>query len=119
MGLVRVEIIMNEVKMDRLIEAIKKHKITGMTVYKAMGCGVQYGTPEYEEEDTSDINLLEKTVITLIMTEDKLEKFIEYIKKHLYTGHIGDGKIFVSEVTNAYRIRTGEEGTDAVTIPKF
>lgn len=119
MGLVRVEIIMNEVKMDRLIEAIKKHKITGMTVYKAMGCGVQYGTPEYEEENTSDINLLEKTVVTLIMAEDKLNKFIDYLKKHLYTGHIGDGKIFVSEVTNAFRIRTGEEGMDAVTVPKY
>lgn len=119
MGLVRVEIIMNEVKMDRLIEAIKKFRITGMTVYKAMGCGVQYGTPEYQEEDTNEINLLEKTVITLIMAEDKLDKFIDYLKKHLYTGHIGDGKIFVSEVTNAFRIRTGEEGMDAVTAPKY
>ncbi|MCQ2532112.1 MAG: P-II family nitrogen regulator [Saccharofermentans sp.] len=119
MGLVKVQIIMNEIKMDKLIEALKKHKITGMTVYKAMGCGVQYGTPEYKEEDTTDIRLLEKTVVDLVMPEDNLTHFIEYIEKNLYTGHIGDGKIFVSDIKTAYRIRTGEEGYDAVQPAKF
>lgn len=114
MSLVRVEIIMNEVKMDKLIEALKKYKVTGMTVYKAMGCGVQYGTPEYQEEDTSDIKLLEKTVVMLIMAEENVEKFVEYVEKNLYTGHIGDGKIFVSDIKNAFRVRTGEEGYDAL-----
>jgi len=119
MGLVKVQIIMNELKMDKLIEALKKNKITGMTVYKAVGCGVQYGTPEYQEEDNTEIKLLEKTVVDLVMPEDNLAKFIEYIEKNLYTGHIGDGKIFVTDVKNAYRIRTGEEGYDAVQPAKF
>ena len=109
MGLVKVQIIVNDIKMDKLIEALKRHKVTGLTVYKAMGCGVQYGTPEYKEEDTSDIKLLEKTVVDLVMPEDNYTKFIEDIEKNLYTGHIGDGKIFVYPVSRVVKIRTGEE----------
>lgn len=115
MKMVRVEIIMNEIKMDRLLEALKKFKVSGVTVYKAQGCGVQYGTPEYEDPVRgSDIKLLEKTVVMLVMPQEDVDKFIKYIEKNLYTGHIGDGKIFVSEVVNAYRVRTGEEGYEAL-----
>ena len=119
MGLVKVQIIVNDIKMDKLIDALKRHKVTGLTGYKAMGCGVQYGTPEYKEEDTSDIKLLEKTVVDLVMPEDNYTKFIEDIEKNLYTGHIGDGKIFVYDIKTAYRVRTGEEGYDAVRPPKI
>lgn len=119
MNLVRVEIIMNEVKMNKLIEALRKYKIAGMTVYKAMGCGVQYGTPEYQEEDTSEITLLEKTVVMLIMPEENVNNFIDYVEKNLYTGHIGDGKIIISDIRNIYRVGTGEEGYDALTPGKF
>lgn len=115
MKLVRVEIILNEIKMEQLLEALKKFKVSGMTVYKAMGCGVQYGTPEYEDlQSGADIRLLEKNVVMLVMPEKDVEKFISYIEKNLYTGHIGDGKIFVSDVVNAYRVRTGEEGYEAL-----
>lgn len=114
MGLVRVEIIVNVLKMDALLEIVKKNKITGMTVFKGLGCGVQYGTPEYREEDTSVIELLDKVIVMIVMSEDDLDSFIDHVEKGLYTGHIGDGKIFVSHVENAFRIRTGEEGHDAI-----
>ena len=115
MELVRVEIIMNDVKMDKLLVALRKYKVSGMTVFQAMGCGVQYGSQEYEEEDLSEIKLLEKKVVMLIMPKENVEDFIEYVEKNLYTGHIGDGKIFVSSVSNVFRVRTGEEGYDALT----
>ena len=114
MGLVRVEIIVNVLKMDALLDIIKKNKITGMTVFKGLGCGVQYGTPEYRENDTSVIELLDKVIVMIVMPEEELDTFIRHVEKGLYTGHIGDGKIFVSRVENAFRIRTGEEGHEAI-----
>lgn len=114
MGLVRVEIIMNDVKMELLKTALQKYHVSGMTVFKAQGCGVQYGTPEYQDEDTSKIKLLDKTVVMLVMPEENVEDIVQKIMKDLYTGHIGDGKIFVSNVENAYRVRTGEDGYAAL-----
>lgn len=119
MGLVRVEIIMNRIKLEPLKKALVKYRVTGMTVAKVEGCGVQYGTPEYDMDDTSKINLLEKTMVILIMPEEHVEDLIQSLEKDLYTGHIGDGKIFVSDVRNAYRIRTGEEGYEAVMEGEF
>ena len=114
MELVRVEVIMNEMKMGILKNALQKYHITGMTVYMAMGCGVQYGTPEYKDEDTSEIDLLEKTVVMMVLPREHVDNLIDMLKKELYTGHIGDGKIFVSPIYNAYRIRTGEDGYEAI-----
>ncbi len=114
MKLSRVEIIMNEVKMEPLKRALKKYQITGMTVFHAEGCGVQYGTPEYKDEDTSEIKLLKKEVVVLILPTEKVNSLLEYVKKELYTGHIGDGKIFVSDITNVVRVRTGDEGYEAL-----
>ena len=114
MEFVRVEVIMNDVKMDKLMSALKRYKVSGMTVYKAQGCGVQYGTQEYEDVDMSEIKLLDKTVVVLVMPKENVTHFVEYVEKELYTGHIGDGKIFVSSVENIYRIRTGEEGYEAL-----
>ncbi|HCE77507.1 MAG TPA: transcriptional regulator [Lachnospiraceae bacterium] len=119
MELVRVEIIMNEVKMETLKEALRKYHVTGMTVFKAQGCGVQYGTPEYEDEDTSEIRLLDKTVVMLVMPKENAEDIVQRIMKDLYTGHIGDGKIFISQVENAYRVRTGEDGEAALEPAAF
>ena len=112
--LLKIEIIVNEVKMDILMDALKKYHITGMTISKVHGCGVQYGTPEYQDVDTSQINLLEKTIIMLVVPEDITDQLIDHLSKDLYTGHIGDGKIFVTPVYNAYRIRTGENGYQAI-----
>ena len=85
-----------------------------MTVSQVMGCGVQKGTLEYEDEIHDEIELLPKQMIMMVLEKDKLKKVLDIIKKELYTGHIGDGKIFVSNITDIIRVRTGEEGTDAL-----
>ncbi len=116
MKLSRVEIITGISKIEPLKKALAKFHITGMTVYQVIGCGVQHGTQEYEVgEKHQEISLLPKEVVMIVVPTEELEDLLEFVKKELYTGHIGDGKIFVSEVTNVVRIRTGEEGYEAVT----
>lgn len=90
--------------------------VFGITIYNnVIGCGIQHGLPEYEiTPENPGIQLLPKSVVTIICEAEKVEKLVEYLKVELYTGHIGDGKIFVSEVKNIIRVRTGEEGVDAL-----
>ena len=104
--LVRVEVITSPTKLNGFKKAISKIGV--------MGCGVQKGTPEYEDEIHDEIELLPKQMIMMVLEKDKLKKVLDIIKKELYTGHIGDGKIFVSNITDIIRVRTGEEGTDAL-----
>ena len=110
----RVEIITREAKVDLLPKESSKFGISGMTVYEAKGCGVQLGTQEYETEKLETPVLLNKQVIMIILPTAEVDKFLDFVEKTLYTGHIGDGKIIVSPVTNVIRIRTGEEGKDAI-----
>lgn len=116
MKLSRVEIITGISKVEPLKKALGKFHITGMTVYQVLGCGVQLGTQEYEVSDKKqEISLLPKEVVMIVLPTEEVDSLLEFVKKELYTGHIGDGKIFVSDVTNVVRIRTGEEGYEAVT----
>lgn len=112
--LVRVEVITSPTKLNGFKKAISKIGVTGMTVSQVMGCGVQKGTLEYEDEIHDEIELLPKQMIMMVLEKDKLKKVLDIIKKELYAGHIGDGKIFVSNITDIIRVRTGEEGTDAL-----
>ena len=115
MKLSRVEIITGISKIEPLKKALGKFHITGMTVYQVLGCGVQHGTQEFEvEEKNKEISLLPKEVVMIVLPTEELDGLLEFVKKELYTGHIGDGKIFVSDVTNVIRVRTGEEGIDAL-----
>jgi len=110
----RVEVITGISKIAALQSALGKFRITGMTVYQVLGCGVQHGTQEFEVEEKKEIQLLPKEVVMMVVPTDEVPDVIEFLKKELYTGHIGDGKIFVSDVTNIVRVRTGEEGMDAL-----
>lgn len=110
----RVEVITGISKIEPLKKALGKFHISGMTVYQVLGCGVQHGTQEFEVEEKKEIQLLPKEVVMIVLPTDELPDLIEFLKKELYTGHIGDGKIFVSDVTNIIRVRTGEEGVDAL-----
>ena len=114
MEFVKVEVITAGAKLEELKKSITKVGVTGMTVTQVMGCGVQRGTPEYEDDIHSEIELLPKQMIMMVIEKSKLEKALDTVKKGLYTGHIGDGKIFVSPVNNIIRIRTGEEDKDAL-----
>ena len=112
MKLSRVEIITSTSKIEKLKNSIARFGISGMSVFQAMGCGVQLGTKEYEAEQNEEPSLLPKEMVMLIVPTERLNDFL--VKKELYTGHIGDGKIFISEISNIVRVRTGEEGYDAL-----
>jgi len=110
----KIEVITSMNKVSGLKTALSKVGVTGMTVFQALGCGVQKGTYEYEPETRAEMELLPKQYIMVIVENDKVESVVELIKKELYTGHIGDGKIFISPISNVIRVRTGEEGMDAL-----
>lgn len=114
MSMVRIEIITSDEKLDDFKKAISKYGVQGMTVTKVMGCGTQKGTAEYEDKINEVMELLPKDLITVFVEDEHLDKLLENIKKDLYTGHIGDGKIFVSDVKHIIRIRTGEEDCEAL-----
>lgn len=85
-----------------------------MSVIQVIGCGVEKGTYEYEGELNDEMELLPKQLIMVVIENNKIDKLVEIVKKELYTGHIGDGKIFISPITNIIRVRTGEEGEEAL-----
>ena len=110
----KIEVITSMNKIAGLKATLSKLGVTGMTVIQALGCGIEKGTYEYEPEMKSEMELLPKYYIMVVVENSKLDAIIEAIKKELYTGHIGDGKIFVYPLSNAIRVRTGEEGMDAL-----
>ena len=114
MGFTKIEVVTSMNKLSSLKKALSKLGVTGMTVIQAIGCGVQKGTLEYEAETNKEMELLPKQLIMVVVEDEIVDKVIETIKKELYTGHIGDGKIFISPVANVIRVRTGEEGMDAL-----
>ena len=110
----KIEIICKEARFDALKEALSQLGITGMTVSHVLGCGVQGGKPEYYRGVAVETNLLPKIQVDVVVSKVPVRSVIETAKKVLYTGHIGDGKIFVYDVENVVKIRTGEEGYDAL-----
>ena len=110
----KVEIICKESRFEVLKTAMMELGITGMTVSHVLGCGVQKGKPEYYRGVQVEANLLPKVQIDIVVSKVPVRSVIETAKKVLYTGHIGDGKIFVYDVENVVKVRTGEEGFDAL-----
>ena len=88
--------------------------ITGMTVSHVMGCGAQKGKPEFYRGVAVETTLLPKVQVDIVVSKVPVRSVIEAAKKVLYTGHIGDGKIFVYDVENVVKVRTGEEGYEAL-----
>lgn len=110
----KVEIVCKESKLEALKAAMMNLGITGMTVSHVLGCGVQKGKPGYYRGVQIEANLLPKIQVEIVVSKVPVRSVIETAKKVLYTGHIGDGKIFVYDVENVVKIRTGEEGFDAL-----
>lgn len=110
----KVEIICKESKFDTLKNEMSKLGITGMTISHVLGCGVQGGRPEYYRGVPLETNLLPKVQVDIVVSKVPVRSVIETAKRVLYTGHYGDGKIFVYDVENVVKIRTGEEGYDAL-----
>ena len=110
----KVEIICKESRLENLKDAMISIGITGMTVSHVLGCGIQKGKPEYYRGVQVETNLLPKVQVDIVVSKVPVRTVIETAKKVLYTGHIGDGKIFVYDVENVVKVRTGEEGYDAL-----
>ena len=110
----KIEIVFKEEKLYALKEAMSKLGITGMTVSHVMGYGQQKGKPEYYRGVAVETNLMPKVQVDIVVSKIPVRDVIETAKKVLYTGHIGDGKIFVYDVENVVKVRTGEEGYDAL-----
>ena len=108
-GMHKVSIIAKLSKFDQLKTALNDLGVTGMTVTQVMGCGIQKGTSEKYRGVPVDTTLLPKIKVEVIVSKISVDAVVEAAKKALYTGHIGDGKIFVYNVTRVVKIRTGEE----------
>ena len=110
----KVEVVCKESKLESLKNAMVGIGITGMTVTHVLGCGVQKGKPEYYRGVEVEASLLPKIQVDIVVCKVPVAQVVETAKKVLYTGHIGDGKIFVYDVENVVKVRTGEEGYDAL-----
>ena len=110
----KIEIICKEARFEALKKALTDIGITGMTMAHVLGCGVQKGKPEYYRGVEVEATLLPKIQLDIVVSKVPVRRVIETAKKVLYTGHIGDGKIFVYDVENVIKVRTGEEGYDAL-----
>lgn len=114
MSLTKIEIITGLAKFSKLKSALSKAGVRGMTVMQVLGCGIEKGTREYEVDEDYEMELLPKQQINIIVETEKVDEIVEMVKQELYTGHIGDGKIFVYKLDNVIRVRTGDEGVDAL-----
>ena len=113
-GISKVVIISRLSRYDTLRKAMNELGVTGMTVTQVMGCGIQKGAGEKYRGVEVDATLLPKVKVEVVVSKIPVEAVIEAAKKALYTGHIGDGKIFVYPVEKVVKIRTGEEDYDAL-----
>lgn len=113
-GMYKVSILVKLSRYDKLRKALNELGVTGMTVTQVMGCGVQKGAGEKYRGVEIDATLLPKVKVEVVVSSIPVDQVIEAAKKVLYTGHIGDGKIFVYNVDRVVKVRTGEEDTDAL-----
>ena len=113
-GIYKVVIIAKLSRYDKLRKAMNDLGVTGMTVTQVMGCGIQKGAGEKYRGAEIDATLLPKVKVEVVVSSIPVDKVIESAKKTLYTGHIGDGKIFVYNVDKVVKIRTGEEDVAAL-----
>jgi nitrogen regulatory protein P-II 1 len=110
----KIEAIIKPFKLDEVKEALQEVGLQGITVIEAKGFGRQKGHTELYRGAEYVVDFLPKVKLEIVLADEMLERAIEAIKKAAQTGRIGDGKIFVSTVEDAIRIRTGETGADAI-----
>ncbi len=110
----KVEILMKQERFEKLKKAMNEIGVTGMTVTQVLGCGTQKGAPEYYRGVPVEMQLLPKIQVEMVISKVPTMDVIDAARKALYTGHIGDGKIFVYDVEDVVKVRTGESGYDAL-----
>ena len=112
--LTKIEIFVRQECFESLKQAMLDIGITGMTVTNVLGCGVQKGKPSYYRGAVQEITLHPRVQVEIVVSKIPVKTVIEAAKSVMYTGHTGDGKIFVYDVENVVKVRTGEEGVDAL-----
>ena len=110
----KIEAIIKPFKLDEVKEALQDLGVQGMTVIEAKGYGRQKGHTELYRGAEYVVDFLPKIMIEVVVADDQLDRALEAVATSARTGRIGDGKIFVSDVLDVMRIRTGETGADAV-----
>jgi nitrogen regulatory protein P-II 1 len=110
----KIEAVIKPFKLDEVKEALQEVGLQGITVTEAKGFGRQKGHTELYRGAEYVVDFLPKVKIEIVLGDEMVEKAIDAIRRAAQTGRIGDGKIFVSNIEEAIRIRTGESGTDAI-----
>ena len=110
----KIEAIIKPFKLDEVKEALHEVGITGMTVSEVRGFGRQKGHTELYRGAEYVVDFLPKVKVEIVLTDEMVDRAVEAIRKAAQTGRIGDGKIFISNIEEAVRIRTGESGIDAI-----
>lgn len=110
----RIEAIIRPSKLEEIKEALKNKNINGITISQVMGCGKQHGWTEYHRGSEVITNVLPKIEVKMVVEDDKVEDVIKLITEIARTGEVGDGKIFIIDIAECVRIRTGERGSSAL-----
>ncbi len=110
----RIEAIIRPSKLEAIKTALKNENINGITISQVMGCGQQHGWTEYFRTKEVVTNVLPKIEVKMVVEDEKVEEVIELISSIARTGEVGDGKIFIIDVADCVRIRTGERGNSAI-----
>lgn len=110
----KIEAIIRPGKLEEIKEALNKYNIHGLTISQVMGCGLQKGRKEFYRGTEVTLNLLPKIKIEVVTTDNHMEEIIDIISEQAKTGEVGDGKIFVYNVEDVIKIRTGEHGEKAI-----
>lgn len=110
----KVTVVCAQAKFEQLKSAMNDIGVTGMTVAQVLGCGIQKGRTEYYRGVPLSMNLLPKLQVDMVVSKVPVAQVVDAARKALYTGHIGDGKIFVYGVEQAVKVRTNERGCDAL-----
>lgn len=110
----KIECIIRTNKLEDVKEALGRYGINGMTITNVLGCGLQMGKTEFYRGSEYAINLLPKVKFEVVVADANVQDVVKIIQKEAVTGKIGDGKIFIYNVEDAIRIRTGETGENAI-----
>ena len=110
----KIEAIIRPGKLDNVKDALARYGVNGLTVTQVIGCGKQKGNTQIYRGVEYIIHLIPKVKIEIVVLDQYLDEILQIIKREAQTGEIGDGKIFVTAIENAYTIRTGENGEKAL-----
>lgn len=110
----KIEAIIRTSKFDDVIKELSQHGIAFLTFSEVKGMGTEHAATQQYRGTSYDVGFILRTRLEIVIPDEKLDMLIECIKKAAYSGHVGDGKIFVSDVIDAYRLRNDDRGEQAL-----